>query len=198
MSLRPPLWGNFVYYADFDLLSFGLLMKGGMFVPAMYHGVQAVEKYFKALALSIVDAQGPTETTTKQKWLKSHDLLNFALRCREQHPYYIQPDITNHLRRFSEYDQAARYPWVNQQYGNGFSGTDIPILEDIVSHLRNDLPIIRDDYPLGMLVRGHHHQKPETKRQDLYDNLQQFSVVCLKEIFRDVDGLVRWQTTQAP
>ena len=191
MSYRPPLWGNFVFYADYDLLSFGLLMKGGLLVPAMYHGTQALEKYFKALALSIIDPQGITETFAGNRWLRDHDLENFANRCGVQYPYYVQSDILDHLRRFSEYDQAARYPWVNQQHANGFSGRDIPVLEELVFHLRNDLPVVKDDYPLGMLVRGHHHLNPQSAHQNPFENLQQLAVLALNEIFSNVDGLVR-------
>jgi hypothetical protein len=188
MSFRPPLWGNFVFYADYDLLSFGLLIKGRMFVPAMYHGTQALEKYFKALALSVIDPLGTTETFNGNPWLRDHNLESFARRCGTQYSYYIQPDIIDHLRRFSEYDQAARYPWVNQQYGNGFSGDDIAVLEEIICHLRNDLPIVRDDYPLGMYVRGHHQLNTESVfRSD--DHL--VVVNALREVFHNVDALVR-------
>jgi hypothetical protein len=192
MEFRPPLWGNFVYYADHDLLSFGLLMKGGLMVPAMYHGTQALEKYFKALSLSIIDPKGETETFSGNNWLRNHSLEYFANRCGVQYSYYIQPDILDHLRRFSEYDQAARYPWVNTQYSNGFSTADIPVFEELIRNLRSDLPIISDDYPLGILVRGHHHLDPKTPINTSLDNLLKLAVISLREIFSNVDILVRW------
>jgi HEPN domain-containing protein len=57
-----PLWGNFIGYADWDLLAFGWLYLGGIRVPAYYHATQAVEKYLKALALSIIDPSVTTAT----------------------------------------------------------------------------------------------------------------------------------------
>lgn len=49
---RPPLWGNFVAYADEDLLAFGLLMQANLRSLAFYHSTQAIEKYLKSLTLS--------------------------------------------------------------------------------------------------------------------------------------------------
>jgi hypothetical protein len=53
--MRPPIWGSFILYADYDVLAFALLFQGGLHVASYYHATQAIEKYLKALALSIVD-----------------------------------------------------------------------------------------------------------------------------------------------
>src|ERR1017187_5782772 len=109
MSIRPPLWGSFVHYADFDLLSFAWLNAGGLRVPSYYHAVQAVEKYLKALALSILDPDGVKETASNKKWIITHDLEKLAKRCSVNFPFYGQPEIQAQLKRFSEFDQVARY-----------------------------------------------------------------------------------------
>ena len=56
--LRPPLLGNFVAHADEDMLAFGLLASADLYPQAFYHGTQAIEKYLKALCLSIIDLPG--------------------------------------------------------------------------------------------------------------------------------------------
>ena len=190
MNTHPPLWGNFIFYADHDLLSFAVLYQNGLMVPAMYHGTQAIEKYLKALVLSILDPDGRTETPSNNQWLKTHNLVELAERCSTHNPYYTSPEVVNNLQRFTEYDQAARYPWVNRKHGNGFSSAEIPILEDIIFHLRNDIPIQRDDYPLGIFVRGYHHGCPEALVNDTLSNRQRV-VLALRNIFRNLEGLIR-------
>jgi hypothetical protein len=44
-----------VYYADYDVLAFACLLQGGLHVAAYYHAIQALEKYFKGLALSSIE-----------------------------------------------------------------------------------------------------------------------------------------------
>jgi HEPN domain-containing protein len=191
MSTRPPLWGNFVAYADWDLLSFAWLYEGGLRVPGYYHATQAVEKYLKALALSILDPGGVTETASNKKWIHTHDLDKLAIRCADHFPFYGQAEIQARMKRFSEFDQTARYPWTKQKLGNGFTSSDVPLLCDLVRHLRIDLPIKVDDYILGMLLRGHHQGHPEASA-----NLQSLAqlgrcVAALRRVFPDVDTIVR-------
>ena len=64
---RPLLWGNFVYYADHDLLAFAWLYTDGLRVAGYYHATQAVEKYLKSIALSIIDPDGGAETEHTKK-----------------------------------------------------------------------------------------------------------------------------------
>ena len=191
MSTRPPLWGNFVGYADWDLLSFAWLYEGGLRVPSYYHATQAVEKYLKALVLSVLDPDGVTETPLSQKWITIHNLDKLAMDCAAQFPFYGQADIQAHLKRFSEFDQAARYPWTEQTLGNGFTSSDVPLLCDFVRRLRTDLPIEVDDYILGMLLRGHHQGHPETSAN--LRSLAEFEgcVAALRRVFPDVDTIVR-------
>jgi HEPN domain-containing protein len=191
MSTHPPLWGNFVGYADWDLLSFAWLYEGGLHVPGYYHATQAVEKYLKALALSILDPDGVTETALNKRWIRTHDLDELARRCAARFPFYGQPEMQARLKRFSEFDQAARYPWTEQKLGNGFTGSDVPLLCDLVRRVRTDLPIKVDDYILGMLLRGHHQGRPETSA-----NFQALAgigrcVAALRRVFPGVDTIVR-------
>jgi HEPN domain-containing protein len=122
--VRPPLWGNFIAHADEDLLAFGLLIRGRLHGLAFYHGVQAIEKYFKALVLSILDPAGTKETPSTQKWLKTHDLEKLANKCKDAFPFYGESGVLHNLKRFTEFDQASRYPWVEQVLGNGFSSDE--------------------------------------------------------------------------
>lgn len=195
MSTRPPLWGNFVGYADWDLLSFAWLFHGGLRLPGYYHATQAIEKYLKALTLSILDPDGQTETAINKRWLRTHNLEALAQRCAACLPLYGQPEMLTRLRRFSEFDQVARYPWAAQKHGNGFTSSDVPLLWDLVRQLRTDLPIKVDDYILGILVRGHHHGRPETKTNSnlLYLLAEHREcLAALRRMFPEVDRIVRW------
>ena len=156
-----------------------------------YHAIQSVEKYLKALALSILDPDGVTETALNKTWIHTHDLAKLARRCAAHFPFYGQPEIQARLKRFSEFDQAARYPWAKQKLGNGFTSADVPLLCDLVRRLRTDLPIKVDDYILGMLLRGHHQTHPETTAN--LQTLAEFGrcVAALRRVFPDVDSIVR-------
>jgi HEPN domain-containing protein len=188
---RPPLWGNFVPYADSDFLAFGVLNKNGLFVLAAYHGTQAIEKYLKALCLSIIDPIGTSATVeTEKNWIMTHNLENLANRCSTTLPYFGRPDVLENLRRFSEFDQAARYPWVKQNHANGFTTDDIPIFGEIVLQLRQHIPIVADDYALGMEVRGFHQVSKEAPKSWPYYSHD--AVEALREIFPNLNEYVRW------
>ncbi|HEY2119939.1 MAG TPA: hypothetical protein VGH37_12190 [Candidatus Acidoferrum sp.] len=192
MPPNPPLWGNYVAYADLDLLSFAWLYSGSLRVPGYYHATQAIEKYLKALTLAIIDPDGKTETALNKRWLHNHVLAALAKRCAAQFPYYGKTEIVKRLERFSEFDQVARYPWTRQEHGNGFTSEDIPLFWDLIRHLRSDIPIKTDDYLLGLLIRGHHHGKPDAKpNQHLLTELQACSA-ALQRMFPDVNSIVRW------
>jgi hypothetical protein len=188
----PPLWGNFVGYADQDLLSFALLYSGGIRVPGYYHATQAIEKYLKALTLAVIDPDGERETAMNNRWLHTHDLIELAQRCTVQFPYYGTTAIVERLTRFAEFDQAARYPWARQTHGNGFDSADVPLLWDLIRQLRTNIPIRTDDYLLGMVVRGHHQGRPEyrTNQYQLADF--QLGSMALRRMFPDVNSIVRW------
>jgi HEPN domain-containing protein len=189
---HPPLWGTFVYYADYDLLSFAWLYQGGLRVPGYYHATQAVEKYLKALALSIIDPTGATETPRNKKWMHTHDLCELAKRCENPHPYYGQPNVKTQLQRFTEFDQLARYPWVKQNHGNGFNSADLPFYWDLVAHLRTDIPIELDDYPLGMGVRAFYHRRPSLPANEYLLADLNGSLEAVRSLFPAVNSLVRW------
>lgn len=192
MSKRAPLWGNFVYYADHDMLAFCLLAWGGLYLQAFYHGTQAIEKYLKALCLSIIDPLGTTDTPTTQPWIRTHDLVKLARRCEQKFPYYGQPEFIAHLERIAEFDQATRYPWVLRKYGNGFTGADIPIFEEITHRLRNDIPIIVDDYPLGMEVRGGYFHGDGNTPHPGWFHYPHAAIEALKQVFPSLNEFVRW------
>jgi len=187
-----PIWGNLVYCADHDLLAFAWLFQGGLRVASYYHAAQAVEKYLKALALSIDDPHGATQTHQAQKrWLKTHDLGGLGLRCAESFPYYGDLELQKSLKRFSEFDQSTRYPWVIRKLGNGFSSDDVPLFAEIVHRLRSDIPIAIDDYPLGMLVRGYHHKHPETKTNESHECTQSGPLAAAMALIPQLSGMVR-------
>jgi HEPN domain-containing protein len=191
MTKRSPLWGNFVSYADWDLLSFAWLYEGGLRVSSFYHATQAVEKYLKALTLSVHDPDGISQTALNNRQIWTHDLEELAEMCAGQFPFYGQPDILARLKRFSEFDQVARYPWTQQKHGNGFTTADLPLFWELIQHLRTDLPIKLDDYILGMLVRGHHHGRPELKANPYSMAELGAGVAALRHVFPDVDKIVR-------
>jgi HEPN domain-containing protein len=190
MPRSASLGNYFVHYADLDLLAFAYLWQGGLRVLGYYHAVQAIEKYLKALALSIIDPDGTVETPSTSKWLRTHDLSKLTERCEKQHPYYGQDRIKAILKRFTEFDQLARYPWVKQELGNGFTSADQPIYVELITHLRKDIPIQLDDYPLGIQVRGFHQGHPEYVPGFLSDLAP--AVAALRTIFPDIKDLVRW------
>lgn len=187
---RPPLWGNFVAHADEDLLAFGLLIEVNLGALAFYHSTQAIEKYLKALVLALLDPIGAVETPLIQKELITHDLVKLAERCTKADSYYGQPDTHAHLKRFSEFDQVSRYPWTNQDLGNGFSSDDIPIVGKICQHLRNDLPITCDNYVLGMRVRGYFHGD-RTRIYPAWDHQSDEAVQALRRVLPNIDEFVR-------
>jgi hypothetical protein len=128
----------------------------------------------------------------KSIWLREHDLFEIARQCAPQFPYYVQPEVTVKLERFSEFDKVARYPGIKQLHGNGFTSEDIPVIWDLIRRLRTDIPIPCDDYPLGMFVRGHHQGHPEFK---VYSHVIAERAGCLaafRRMFPDVDNIVRW------
>jgi len=190
--MQGPIWGSFVYHADQDVLAFSLLFQGGLHVQSYYHATQALEKYLKGLALSIVDPVGRTHPYPKHKrWLQDHDLARLAERCSKQFPYYGVPEVQAALKRFSEFDQLARYPWVKQKLGNGFTSADVPLICDLWIHLRTDIPIVIDDYPLGMIVRGHHHNHPE-HRNDAWMMMHRPAIVAARATVTQIEKMVRW------
>ncbi len=190
MSSKPELWGNFIHYADQDFLAFGLLSVGGLYVLASYHGTQAVEKYLKALALSIIDPTGVTATPMTEPWIRTHDLEKLAKRCGTNLPFYAQQSTLDLLKRFAEFDQLARYPWVDQKHGNGFTTADIPIFGELILQLRKDIPITCDDYMLGMEVRGHSHLKKIVHPS--WSMYPHHAVEALKSVFPNINDFVRW------
>jgi HEPN domain len=194
MRDRSPLWGNFIHHADRDLLAFGLLAYAQMYPEAFYHGTQAIEKYLKALYLSIKDPDGHTATPETEKWIKGkdgHNLEKLAQKCGVKYSYYIQKDVLNHLRRFTEFDQLARYPWVDQKYGNGFTSADVSHFGEIACRLRNDIPIQIDNYMLGMEVREHFHNTEKSPHQ-AWPYYSHQAVTALSCVMPDIKSFVRW------
>jgi hypothetical protein len=67
MPRHAPLWGSFLFHADFDVMAFGWLLSGKLTDQALYHAIQAIEKYLKTLALTIVDPEGDVATAKTKK-----------------------------------------------------------------------------------------------------------------------------------
>jgi len=191
--MNPPIWGNFVYYADYDVLAFASLFQGGLRVAAYYHAIQALEKYFKALALSIIDPEGRTHPYPKDKHrLNDHNLARLAERCVAKFPYYGTPEVQLTLKRFSEFDQSTRYPWVERALDNGFTSADVPVICDLLLHLRTDIPLLIDDYPLGMSVRGHRHHHPEHAENPDCAAIQAPALASARTVIPQIEKMVRW------
>jgi hypothetical protein len=188
-----PIWGNFVYHADYDVLAFAWLFQGGLHVASYYHATQALEKYLKGLALSIVDPAGTTHPyPSNKRWLQDHNLARLADRCTQSFPYYGTSQVQASLKRFSEFDQLARYPWVQQALGNGFTSADVPFICELFLHLRTDIPLAKDDYPLGMFIRGHHHLHPEHTVNPNLAAMQAPAVGAVRQLIPKIENMVRW------
>jgi HEPN domain-containing protein len=192
-AAQAPIWGNFVAHADDDVLAFAWLLQGGLHVKSYYHAIQAIEKYLKGLALSIEDPTGRTHPyPIHKRWLDDHNLARLARRCSKQFPYYGTAVVQATLERFSEFDQATRYPWVTQKLGNGFTSADVPVMVSFMHRLRNDIPIVLDDYSLGILVRGHHHNHPEHVVNQHWAALQAPALNAARRIIPNIDKMIRW------
>ncbi len=189
-----PRWGSLLYHADYDFISCGVLFLNFLMVEGFYHSTQAIEKYLKVLAITIYDSN---EKKSKDEWNKflkkfSHNLKELGDYCSQKYPFYKQKDIINYLKRFSEFDQATRYPWIERNLGNGFSGDDVNVVFKLVKQLRNDIPIQTDDYPLGILIRGYHHHDENKKKLENIIFLEHKKVVSkLTEIFPNICDLIR-------
>lgn len=195
MKPKPPRWGNLVYHADHDFIAFGILLDAGLIVEGYYHGVQSIEKYLKALALTIYD---PSQLKSNEEWINwlkkySHNLEKLGNYCGSNFPYFKEQNTNETLRRFSEFDQATRYPWVEKTLGKGFTGSDIPIFFNIIKNARNSLPILIDDYPLGIYVRGHHYENVNHKIDSPISQPIINSVKKIKRIFPEIEKLVRFK-----
>lgn len=186
------VWGNFVRYADLDVLAFAVLFQSGLRVAGYYHGTQAIEKYLKALAV-VLDPSGVSAAGVAARWLRTHDLNQLAGRCKAHYPFYGQTRIAAKLKQFSEFDQCARYPWVEQKYGNGFnSGEFLPVFWELTKQLRNDIPMSVDNYPLGIGIRGRYYREPTHEVNEYLLLDLKPGVTALRSLFPDVNSLVRW------
>jgi HEPN domain-containing protein len=189
---RPPKWGELVGHADDDVIAFAVLWVNLVWTAAFYHAQQAIEKYLKALILSMADPEGKT-TLPRKYW--NHKLLELAEECAKTFPYYAEPATKKKLRFFAELDQALRYPWVKRcETRSSLSVEALRWFEELVHHLRNDIPIGLDDYMLAMLVRGYFHRNPSREFPQPKEMLALFtpSVDALRATFSDLNGLVRW------
>jgi HEPN domain-containing protein len=188
-----PKWGNFIYYADEDVLSIGVLIAASRFLLAFYHSTQAIEKYLKALFLSILDPDGKILTWEDiKKWLQTHELDQLALYCSGRYPFYKEEKTLSYLKELSKYNQFTRYPWTMVK--NVLSFDEFFKLEKILLNLRNDIPIEVDDYPLGIAVRGFFYRAPDRKINDWTSEGNAFAVEYLRKIFPRLNEFVRWPT----
>jgi hypothetical protein len=191
------MWGNFIGHADDDLIAAALLHSADCFELPYYHAQQAIEKYMKALAIAIVDPDGTSSYDQHRRWCEGragHDLVKLASRCAAANPFYTEPATTALLEKVQEWGTCTRYPWVETEH-YGKSGDDLPVIENVVLHLRGiDLPIVRDDYWLGMIVRGRHHLHPEATpfTAEPWLSRRRHQLDALNAVFRNVSALVRW------
>jgi hypothetical protein len=143
-----PLWRQYVVNADDDVLAFAVLYEGRLMKHAFYFGTQAIEKYLKALALSIIEREGGDTSPKANPWLTNHPLVSLANHCAKVRPFYTELETRRILNRFSEYDITARYPRPKWK----FTTEDRPILERLLREIRKDLPIELDVFPLALAL----------------------------------------------
>lgn len=193
MSDSQPIWGELLVGADMDLMAFSLLYQGKLFIPAMYHASQAQEKYLKCLAFSIKKPGEDLEDSLEGNiWLKTCDVGYLVQRCGSIHPFYKEDDILESIYRFARCEDLSRYPWVSKYKAAAFTIEDIPRYLKIIQHLRTDIPIEDDDYPLGLMLRGYFHKTKKPVTTASIADMQKIAAVSLKRLFPGVDGLVRW------
>ncbi len=182
-----------MYHADQDVLALAVLYDSGLIVPAMFHGAQAVEKYLKALALALTVPDEHLRASGPPKWMWTHDLVQIADRCSPSLPSYGTQGVRDKLGRFSTFNENARYPWSKSPSGFVLS-RDLDDLKELILRLRRDLPIVVDDYVLGLAVRGHFHREPKRPANQGGLSGEQSAVPALRRLFGDADlhSLVRW------
>jgi hypothetical protein len=191
-AAQAPIWGNFVGHGDEDLLAFAWLFQGCLLLQSYYHAGQAMEKYLKGLALSIEDPGGTAHPyPTHKRWLTDHNLARLGQRCAAKFPYYGTIAVQSTLQRFSEFDQATRYPWVERKLGNGFTTADVPVMVNLLHRLRNDVPLVLDDYVLGMLVRGHHQFNPQIPVNIHMAQMYAPAFAAARTLFPNIETMVR-------
>ena len=181
-----PRWGNYVFDGDKDMLAFGVLWENQLIAKAYYHTVQAIEKYLKALVLSVSDPAGTIDPTTV-KGIRTHKLVDLAAECGSD-PFYSDPTTTIILDRLSRYDQATRYSLVNNPVLAGFSTADLPVIVALIKKIRMDLPLALDDYPLGVEVRGF---LDVSQRDESWVHWSHSAVASLLRVIPDLRDFVR-------
>jgi len=191
---NPPRIGNLIGYADEDVISTAILFQKGALEHAYYHAVQALEKYLKVLAICIFDKNFEKSDDDWVKFLKkySHNLSKLGGYCSHDHPFFAQKDTIVELEKYSEYDQATRYPWVEMNKSNGFSSEEIKTFFKLLKELRNNIPINVDNYALGIMVRGYSHKDLKKKMiNSPIFLLQRQALGDLIKTFPKIDELVR-------
>jgi len=193
MSEMKPRWGSLLYHADYDFIVFGVLLSKCLLTEAFYHSTQAVEKYLKVLALDIYDHDEAESIEEWEKFLKKHghNLDKLGMYCSSKHSYYKESLVIENLKKFTLFDQSTRYPWVQNEPVNGFCGSDASVFYELVQHLRNDIPIQTDDYPLGLLLRGYHHKTNKPVRETPIYLEHRKAAMELKANFPNVNELIR-------
>jgi hypothetical protein len=189
-------YGNFVFHADYDFMAYCSLLNSMLMVEAYYHGVQAIEKYLKALAYTIYDPTGTLTIKELVRWIRktfSHDLIKLANFCASSFSFLSDPIVVGHLERFKEFDQACRYPYVDRTLGNGFISTDAKVIFDLIKNIRTSLPIQKDDYPLGITIRGHFYDDPAAVINNYMINANKSAIDSVRGNFPDMDDLVFWK-----
>ncbi len=191
------MWGNFIGHADIDLIAAAVLYVNDCWEPAHYHAQQAVEKYIKALAIAIADPDGTSTYEEHKSWCEGwagHDLVKLATRCGVADPYYTEPATTAVLEKVQEWSTATRYPWVETEHYRK-SMYDLREIEPIVRQVRGvDLPLVRDDYWLSIVVRGRHHLPPHEPvlNRGGWQDVRKRQLDALNAVFSDVRAFVRW------
>lgn len=143
----------FIGAADKDIItSAGCRYLGGL-EHALYHGCQALEKYFKALWLLHLAPAGSTDAVLRDRTFRTHLLHKWAERCAEKFPHYGDPALLAQLARLSELDRYTRYP-EERRAGNdqSMSTGELKPIEELILRIRDDLGIDLFHFPLHGLL----------------------------------------------
>lgn len=188
-----PHSGSFLSKSDSDILSAVVLQHHDQWIHSLYHGVQSIEKYLKAKFIALHENQGENgyEVYKKnEKFLKTHNIVKLWDKVELLEPSYQNFPWKEELSMLSEFDQATRYPYVEQKACNGMCSSDLELCLLVALQVRPNTVFRKDNYPLAMALRGYRIEDPADVKPTP-------AAQILKEYFPDADALV-WWTDKSP